>query len=114
MPLSNTAIAIILKQCTQGSDILKKQYVFDTCYDEVRSNWLKLRKLLPSHLGHLNIHDLRQTHIFWVGHKDFLLIQHSLAHKVGGASGHYVGSGATFDIRKQKIDELDEKLLSKK
>ena len=108
VPLSNKAHDIIQKRSKEN------EHVFNTCYRKVRTLWVNFKKWLPSSVQSLTIHDLRQTHIFWAGFKDFLLIQHSLGHKVGGAVGHYVGSGATFEQRKQKIDELDEKLFGKK
>ena len=85
--------------------------MFETDYLVVRRQWIKMRLGLPCHLRDLTIHDLRRTHVHFIGSKDFLLVQHSLQHKVGGATGHYVRSSATFEERKKGVDKLTNQLF---
>ena len=105
IPLSKKVIEIICKRKKEG------EYVFDTDYLAVRHAWVSMKKRLPLSLQDLTIHDLRRTHVHFVGSKDFLLVQHSLQHKVGGATGHYVKSSATFEERKKAIDKLTNELF---
>jgi integrase len=105
IPLSAEVIEIICKRKKEG------EYVFDTSYLAVRHAWISMKKRLPLSLQDLTIHDLRRTHLHWIGYKDFLLVQHSLQHKVGGAAGHYVTSSATFNDRKKAVDKLTNELF---
>ena len=105
VPLSEKVIETIKRRQN------KEDCVFETDYLVVRRQWIKMRLGLPCHLRDLTIHDLKRTHVHVIGSKDFLLVQHSLQHKVGGATGHYVRSSATFEERKKGVDKLTNQLF---
>lgn len=108
VPLTTKVIEII----NQRKSVARNNYLFATSYLAVRDLWVKLRKIFPDGIKDLNIHDLRRTHVHWLGSKDFLIVQHSLSHKVSGQTGVYISNAATFNERLKLITNMENKIFS--